>query len=610
MNSKIAGQSTKTNYQNTGSSASAVYYNEHDLREFLGVALELGIEEEQMHFFDMEGHIVTAAEVMDKIDRHHSGLHKEDAKFFCIMLDPSDPEIAAMGANLKEQLSNGQQYVFDVMDAYAKNFHREGIEDRHNLTAYAIPHLFKGEEKKQQTHWHIIVARKDALNQYKLSPLTNHRGTTKGAVKGGFDRVAFDKECERLFDERFGYERKVEESFDYCLAQKKGTPEQKAEQTQRLADQNKTDIEAAVKAFLDQRVAQLAAEATARVIAEQKAKDVGYGESSVIGLFDERNTNLTEQVELCLSQTYSLIKTANIEQKDIISEIKKQYSKAAKLENRLISQEIDDRNFDHWIKNLVFSGEIGIALAILYIFMKIITDLIEGKHRETKKEIKQVNDQIKALDSMFDKNIAEKIKYQKQLSDIKGMREQLERIIDEPEEKDQRTLQGFMEGYAKHVAEKGQTNTGDLSGKLSAYRRKAEILEVFSTSKNESALSLNLASHGLSIRAVTSNRGVEDISITAGGETPFTVDASKFGQEYLHQILTMYEAATKRKPAYRTEQELQNVQRIRNAQNATRNAMEIKAAQEAAKKEAQRRVEQTKPQVTVTQSKGNGRGIS
>ena len=273
MYPKISGQSSKSNYKNNGSSASAVFYDEHDLREYLDEALELGAQGQQMQFFDMEGHVVTAAEVQDKVDRHHSGLHRDDAKFYCIMLDPSDSEIAAMGEDLTERLTNGQQYVFDIMDAYARNFHREGIDDRHNLTAYAIPHLYKGEEKKEQLHWHIIVARKDSSNKYKLSPLTNHRSTTKGAVKGGFDRVAFDQECEQLFDRRFGYERKVEESFDYCLAQKKGTPEQKAEQTQRLADQNKPDLEAAVNAFLNQRVAQLAAEATARAIKEQQEKE-------------------------------------------------------------------------------------------------------------------------------------------------------------------------------------------------------------------------------------------------------------------------------------------------------------------------------------------------
>lgn len=264
MYPKISGQSSKSNYHNNGSSAGAVFYDGHDLREYLDEALELGAQSRQMQFFDMEGHVVTAAEVMDKVDRHHSGLHKNDAKFFCLMLDPSDQEIAAMGANLPERLTNGQQYVFDVMDAYARNFKREGIDDRHNLTAFAIPHLYKGKDKKEQLHWHVIVARKDASNKYKLSPLTNHRGTTKGAVKGGFDRVAFDRECELLFDKRFGYERQVEESFDYCLAQKKGTPEQKAEQTLRLANQNRPELEAAVKAFLDHRVAQLAAEAKSK----------------------------------------------------------------------------------------------------------------------------------------------------------------------------------------------------------------------------------------------------------------------------------------------------------------------------------------------------------
>ena len=334
MNPKISGQSTKSNYKNTGSSARAVFYDEHDLREYLDEALKLGVQDKQMQFFDMEGNAVTAAEVLDKVDRHHSGLHKDDAKFYCIMLDPSDPEIAAMGEDLTERLANGQQYVFDIMDAYARNFHREGIEDRHNLTAYAIPHLYKGEEKKDQLHWHIIVARKDASNKYKLSPLTNHRSTTKGVVKGGFDRVAFDQECEQLFDKRFGYERKVEESFDYCLAQKKGTQEQKAEQTQRLTEQNKPDLEAAVNAFLNQRVAQLAAEATARALKKQQEEEAARREAARIertnkntywNTYNSRYKPLIDDAKEICNKSFNLFDKYRVLDKNCSQEISSQY---------------------------------------------------------------------------------------------------------------------------------------------------------------------------------------------------------------------------------------------------------------------------------------------
>jgi hypothetical protein len=57
----------------------------------------------------------------------------------------------------------------------------------------------------------------------KLSPAPSHRGTQKGAVRGGFDREAFVRTCEQAFDRQTGYKRDQQESFDYCHAMKNGT---------------------------------------------------------------------------------------------------------------------------------------------------------------------------------------------------------------------------------------------------------------------------------------------------------------------------------------------------------------------------------------------------
>lgn len=442
MNPKISGQSTRSNYKNTGSSAGAVLYDEHDLRDFLERGPELGIEENQMRFFDMDGNVMTGDEVMNNIDRHHSGLHKGDAKFFCLMLDPSDPEIASMGGSLSERLSNGQQYVFDIMDAYARNFHREGVKDRHDLVAYAIPHLYKGKEKKDQLHWHIVVARKDASNKYKLSPMTNHRNTARGAVLGGFDRQAFDYECERLFDRRFGYERKVEESFQYCLAQKKGTPEQKAEQTRRLAEQKRQDLEAAVSAFINHRVAQLEAEAAIR----QKEKEEA----------DRMNAALDKPEPI-----------------------------------------------------------VGI-------------------------------------------------------------------------------MKSTVEGENQDVAEKKFESSIKIA--IRAYARKSEILSIFKTSGDATSLQKNLAGHGLSYREIKSSRGVEDITISAKGETPFEVNVSNYGIDYHHMILDNFQRATNQKPAYRTEKEIERAQRVRMARNANHHALEVRSAQEAQRQAAQKQAQEAAKQ--------------
>jgi DNA replication protein DnaD len=72
-------------------------------------------------------------------------------------------------------------------------------------------------------HCHLIVSRKDQSNKVKISPLTNHRNTKKGAIKGGFDRVTLFENVEKGFDKLFGYNRQLTETFEYCNTMKNGT---------------------------------------------------------------------------------------------------------------------------------------------------------------------------------------------------------------------------------------------------------------------------------------------------------------------------------------------------------------------------------------------------
>ena len=51
------------------------------------------------------------------------------------------------------------------------------------------------------------MSRKDQANKKKLSPLTNHKNTNKGIIKGGFDRVKLFQQAEQGFDKLFNYQR-------------------------------------------------------------------------------------------------------------------------------------------------------------------------------------------------------------------------------------------------------------------------------------------------------------------------------------------------------------------------------------------------------------------
>jgi hypothetical protein len=137
-------------------------------------------------------------------------------------VSPSEKELAAMGASPEEQARAMKEYIRkDIIPAYAENFNKGLQAD--NIEYYAKIHYTRTGERLNDMHAHIIVSRKDRANKLKLSPKTNHRGTAKGAVRGGFDRTDFFRKCERCFDVRMNYNREIKESFEYLNAIKNGT---------------------------------------------------------------------------------------------------------------------------------------------------------------------------------------------------------------------------------------------------------------------------------------------------------------------------------------------------------------------------------------------------
>jgi len=107
------------------------------------------------------------------------------------------------------------------MDKYAKNF-LKGITQE-DLMYYAKIHHTRDEKTGDQMHAHIIVSRKDINNKIKLSPQTNHRGNSRGAVQRGFDRTLFFKSCESIFDVGFNYQRDFKDTFEYQNTMKNGS---------------------------------------------------------------------------------------------------------------------------------------------------------------------------------------------------------------------------------------------------------------------------------------------------------------------------------------------------------------------------------------------------
>ena len=202
-------------------------------------------------------------EVVAEIDPNKRNLGREDAKYYQVILAPSQAELAHIGADPQKL----QAFTRATMEQYAQNFGK-GIESKDLVWFAKIEHsrsfdhtdraVQLGEQQKgvaktgDQTHIHVIVSRTENLqaytegkknglhdrkNPYHLSPLTNHKATTKGPVIGGFERNSFSQRTEQTFDQAFRYERSLSESFRFLHCMKYGDEQAKGEMQRQAAEQ-------------------------------------------------------------------------------------------------------------------------------------------------------------------------------------------------------------------------------------------------------------------------------------------------------------------------------------------------------------------------------------
>ncbi len=247
MNIKIqsSGKNGATNTK--GTSRNLAEYLEHEDKERIENGLLV------FPFVKADGTPISKEEVIDKIDRNNMRLSKSDYKFYHLVVAMSKAENLAMGKTDEEVFDNALTLIRAISNAYAQNFHKEGVEDGDDLEIFWKPHFTRGENDELQFHLHAIVSHRAKGNGVKLSPLTTHRNTQSGPALGGFDRKAFASRCEKLFDELMSYDRKVAESFAYQNAMAHGTAEEKAQQAERLARENEASLRAEMTAALEKR---------------------------------------------------------------------------------------------------------------------------------------------------------------------------------------------------------------------------------------------------------------------------------------------------------------------------------------------------------------------
>jgi len=225
---------SKGTYNNAGSSRRLADYCEHEDLE----RMEQGIYTEG--FFNLTDDNIYKSQVIKDIDSNIGQLLKTDAKFYAIHVSPSEKELRAMGNTEQEQAEAMKRYIREVViPEYAKNFNK-GLSAE-DIKFYGKIHFDRDRSNNElNMHCHLIVSRKDQSNKRKLSPLTNHKNTKKGAIKGGFDRKNLFQQTEKGFDKLFNYNRPLSESFEYYNTMKNGSiTEQLNMQEKQLSDERK-----------------------------------------------------------------------------------------------------------------------------------------------------------------------------------------------------------------------------------------------------------------------------------------------------------------------------------------------------------------------------------
>jgi hypothetical protein len=225
---------------NKGSSSGLVHYLDKENRAYKEKQPEL--------WFNQERSSIASFDAMQALDNNVAKLMKTDAKFFLINISPSQKEIAFLKEKYGEQGAKEhlKAYAIKIMDEYALNFKRPGINsakdllwfgklENHRYYNQKDPEVKQGLKKRgerkpsDQMHIQVIISRKDITNKIKLSPMNKSRGRNAehSQKMGQFDRSAFKQSGETVFDRQFNFDRGLDETFRYANAKKKGSLEER-----------------------------------------------------------------------------------------------------------------------------------------------------------------------------------------------------------------------------------------------------------------------------------------------------------------------------------------------------------------------------------------------
>ena len=203
-------------------------------------------KEEGNNFFSSQPGVYDMGEVITNIDANVKHLHKDDTKFYMLTLNPSVAEQKHLiGKDIEDfhSLSKEEQdevkeklvdFTREAMDDYARSFGRKNINNGDDLLYYArieTQRTYKknSEEVRNGTakagdlkpglnlHVHIIVSRNSKDQKTKLSPHVKSRGNSwvlnGEEVKRGFNHEIWKQEVQNIFNEKFNYVSKENETY-------------------------------------------------------------------------------------------------------------------------------------------------------------------------------------------------------------------------------------------------------------------------------------------------------------------------------------------------------------------------------------------------------------
>ena len=218
-----------------------------DYANYLEKENEYKPEHEKEYFFSHDREQVGVFEVVELIDKNKGQIKSHQDKFFSITLSPSTAELKHIG----EDNTKLKDFTRLAMNEYAKNFDK-GINGN-DLLYFAkleTERRWKGKDDEVKNgrvksgelkrgdnrHIHVIVSRKTKDGYKKISPMYESKGHTQkifGTEKEatmGFDRQKFSHAVENVFDFKMNYRRRLEETYQYKLEQRKLPTSEKVEQ--------------------------------------------------------------------------------------------------------------------------------------------------------------------------------------------------------------------------------------------------------------------------------------------------------------------------------------------------------------------------------------------